>query len=168
MNMEHLTCKYPIRQCCKCCLWVYQCFHSSKGTEFSFQHWFESDVLFNSPGAYTKLLFPLQRLNDCVNVKSKLNKDVGEPPPWGYPQRTPPRPPCAWFPQSPVRSHGAERSCRQTAAHCQLAEAWLHNLPKLLSVCLRERGPCNKSTADPLTNVSWIQFRRSWEGGLYS
>lgn len=51
-----------------------------------------------------------------------------------------PQPPArAWFPQNPVRSHGAERNCSQTAVRCQLAEAWLHNLPKL-SECVFKRA----------------------------
>lgn len=57
-------------------------------------------------------------------------------------RRDPPAPTSplrAWFPQNPVRSHGAERNCSQTAAHCQLAKAWLHNLPKL-SECVFKRA----------------------------
>lgn len=138
----------------------------SEGTEFFYHHWFTFDVLFNSPGACTKLLFTLRRVNDCVNVKSKLNKDVGEPPPWGYPQRTPP----------PVRLVSTEPGAfswswaKLPPDSCTLParRGLITQFTKLLSVCLREWGPCNKSTADPLTNVSWIQFRRSWERGLYS
>lgn len=51
-----------------------------------------------------------------------------------------PQPPArAWFPQNPLRFHGAERICSQTAVRCQLAEAWLHNLPKL-SECVFKRA----------------------------
>lgn len=94
------------------------------------------------PEACTKLLFSLQSHCDCVKVKHKLSKDVGEPPPWGYPQEGPPDPTNplrAWFPQNLVRSHGAERNCSQTAARCQLAKTWLHNLPKL-SECVFKRA----------------------------
>lgn len=117
---------------------------------------------FTSPEACTKLLFPLQSLGDCVKVKHKLSKDVGEPPPWGYPQETPP-PPHSPQPPSPLRAPGFHRTrCvlmepSETAAR-QLcaASSPRHDYtiyPNFLSVCLREREPYNKSTADPIERL---------------